>query len=75
MGIIITSGPRAKEPPYGIVVMLECDAVEAFFCRGFETFEREDYVTAHADAMKAGWLERQSSSGRLWICPACSGKI
>lgn len=84
MGIIITAKKRGvgsnlalKEfvDPLGVSVFLECDEPESIFCRGFATFEHEDgYVGAHKDAMAAGWLERQSPRGRLWICPACSGK-
>lgn len=75
MGIVISA--IRKTPPCGVSVRLECDAVEAFFCRGFEVFEEPDgggYVEAHKKAMAAGWLERASPGGRLWICPACSGK-
>lgn len=56
------------------LVTLECDVRTEFFCRGFETFEHVDSFGAHADAMRAGWLERQTSQGRKWLCPACSGK-
>lgn len=73
MGITITA--VRKTVPRGVSVFLECDEVESIFCRGFATFEDDDgYVGAHKAAMKAGWLERQSPRGRLWICPACSGK-
>lgn len=75
MGIIITSDTKRTEPPFGVVVMLECDAVTEFFCRGFEEFRHPDgFAGAHGEAMKAGWLERQTSAGRSWLCPACSGK-
>ncbi len=79
MGIIIRSAavdrtePRAF--PLPVAVDLECDAPSGFFCRGFETFTHpEGFVGAHAAAMAAGWLERQSAGGRQWVCPACSGK-
>jgi len=55
---------------------LYCDAASAMFCRGFESFEHPDgFIGAHAVAMANGWLERQTSQGRLWLCPECSGKI
>lgn len=59
-----------------IVVTLECDSdAREMFCRGFETFESLDgFIGCHAAAMKAGWLERQSTQGRQWLCPTCSGK-
>jgi hypothetical protein len=76
MGIAIANAD--EPPPCGIVVTLECDAaddVADFFCRGFETFQHADgFIGCHAAAMKAGWLERQSTQGRQWLCPACSGK-
>lgn len=70
MGIIIKgAGPGAVE------VALECDETAAFFCRGFAVFTSpEGFVGCHSDAMKAGWLERNGPKGRMWICPACSGK-
>jgi hypothetical protein len=77
MGIIIGGMTETREPPYpiGVRVTLECDAATEFFCRGFAHFEHADgFVGAHAMAMSAGWLERQSSQGRLWLCPECSGK-
>lgn len=65
-----------KPTPLGVIVTLECDETSEFFCRGFDRFEHPDgYVGAHAQAMKAGWLERQTSQGRKWICPRCSGKV
>lgn len=73
MGIIIAA--IRKTPPCGVSVTLECDQPEEIFCRGFEVFQHDDgYIGAHAAAMDAGWLERQSPRGRMWICPACSGK-
>lgn len=74
MGIAITAS-QDNDFPYPLAVALECDVATGFFCRGFEIFHHQDgYVGAHADAMKAGWLERQAPQGRLWLCPNCSGK-
>jgi hypothetical protein len=76
MGIIISAADRAA--PSGIIpvlLRLQCDDATGFFCHGVAKFEHQDgYIGAHAAAMKAGWLERQSSQGRLWLCPECSGK-
>lgn len=74
MGIAIANAD--EPPPCGIVVTLECDSdAREMFCRGFETFQHADgFIGCHAAAMKAGWLERQSTQGRQWLCPACSGK-
>lgn len=78
MGIIITAGdPIAHGLPLAVPVQvrLECDEPTEIFCRGFESFTSPDgYIGAHAAALKAGWLERQSPKGRLWLCPTCSGK-
>lgn len=61
--------------PIPVTIKLECDEVTAMFCRGFETFISPDgYIGAHAEAMKSGWMERQSPRGRLWVCSECSGK-
>jgi hypothetical protein len=74
MGLAIEAS-RDNDFPYPLQVRLECDAAAEFFCRGFETFSHQDgFVGAHADAMKTGWLERQAPEGRIWLCPACSGK-
>jgi hypothetical protein len=65
------SGPY----PRLITVTLSCDAATDIFCRGFADFtSRDGYIGAHSQAMAAGWLERQTSQGRLWLCPRCSGK-
>jgi hypothetical protein len=66
-----------KQPiPRDSWLLLECDAATEFFCRGFARFDDPDgFIGAHRAAMAAGWLERQAPSGRLWLCPACSGKV
>jgi hypothetical protein len=76
MGIIITAIDSNPHPPYGIRVDLECESAGDMFCRGVERFENENgYIGCHAMAMDAGWLERQTPQGRIWLCPRCSGKI
>jgi hypothetical protein len=77
MGIIITCDSSVESsPPFKpVVITLECDQHSAFFCRGIAEFRSPDgFIGCHRDAMKAGWLERYASEGRLWICPECSGK-
>jgi hypothetical protein len=38
-------------------------------------FHVDGFIAEHRKAMNAGWLERTDSSrGRIWICPRCSGK-
>jgi hypothetical protein len=83
MGIsvqIVATGPAPRYDGYGfqragIEVVLECDVHAEMFCRGFEKFTRDDgFVGCHTAAMAAGWLERVAPQGRIWLCPACSGK-
>ena len=70
MGISIGTAEAGQ-----ISVTLECDVAEEFFCRGVEHFSHPDgFIGIHADAMSRGWLERSGSQGRIWLCPACSGK-
>lgn len=76
LGITITADEDGTTFPRKTTLLLECDAVEEFFCRGAEAFTHPDgFIGAHRDAMKAGWLERQTSDGRIWMCPRCSGKV
>ncbi len=76
MGIIISAAePFGHVPPIPVVVRLECDDASMMFCHGFADFrDPAGYVGAHAKAMAAGWMERSSPKGRLWLCPECSGK-
>lgn len=61
--------------PRSVTVTLSCDSAVDIFCRGFEDFTSQDgFVGAHSLAMTKGWLERQGPQGRIWLCPACSGK-
>lgn len=58
-------------------VTFECDSEDRnMFCRGFTTFDNhpDGYMGAHGAAMQMGWLERQTSQGRKFLCPTCSGK-
>jgi hypothetical protein len=74
MGIAIGCDETAGIPR-AVSVVLTCDLATEFFCRGSERFSSDDgFIGAHAAAMAAGWLERQVSQGRQWLCPACSGK-
>jgi len=57
--------------PRGVRLTLTCDAGDCWF---EQTFERDNYVAQRAAATKAGWVERQTSAGRLFFCPQCSGE-
>jgi hypothetical protein len=61
--------------PRRVTVTLSCDAATDLFCRGFEDFTSPDgFIACHREAISKGWLERQASQGRVWLCPQCSGK-
>lgn len=70
MGISISVPEPDLEVACRIIsVEIECS------CGVRQRFTNPDgYVGSHAAAMQAGWLERQTPEGRLWLCPACSGK-
>lgn len=70
MGISIRALNPDGPPPRGTEVTLTCDNGT---CTGADVFELQ-YIGAHGAAMILGWLERSGPQGRLWLCPACSGK-
>ena len=76
MAITITAIDDKPHPPYTIRVELVCEAEDyALLCKESEVFKHPNgYIGCHALAMRAGWLERQTPQGRIWICPECSGK-
>jgi hypothetical protein len=70
MGLLITSDD--EEPvPRRTRLTLECDRVSGFFCRGVQTFDEGGYVENRAAEARAGWLERHTSKGRIFICSNC----
>lgn len=70
MGISIYVLDEGSPLPRGVIVGLTCDVAG---CGGAERLQA-CYIDAHGAAMSLGWLERQTPQGRLWLCPACSGK-
>lgn len=76
MGLSYTTIVMAGDPfPWPTKLILECDSAMEFFCRGVEEFKSPDgFIGGHAAAMRQGWLERNGPDGRIWLCPACSGK-
>lgn len=70
MGISISAANEAASLPREIVIDLSCDEA---LCSGTSRLQA-CYIDAHGAAMASGWLERQTPQGRLWLCPACSGK-
>lgn len=73
MGISI-SIDESTPPPRFAIIELECDVRRDILCRGVARYETTGFVAAHGIAMLEGWLERQAPEGRIWLCPACSGK-
>lgn len=75
MGISIDVDGLPTKTPYPLKITFECDAATAMFCRGFMVIKNSrSYQEAHHDAIHLGWLERNASNGRVWLCPECSGK-
>lgn len=71
MGISISLAP---EPDLEVTCRIISVEIECL-CGVRQRFTHADgYIGSHALAMAAGWLERQTPEGRLWLCPACSGK-
>jgi hypothetical protein len=65
------SGPY----PRTVTVRFSCDVATDMLCAGFEIFSSPDgFIGCHSAAISKGWLERQASQGRIWLCPQCSGK-
>ena len=72
MGLRLFDSPAI---PGLIALELECDAQRGMFpCTVKQTFNEGHYLANIRKATAKGWLERQESSGRLFLCPACSGK-
>lgn len=74
MGIAIEVAGFPVTVPHRLKVTFDCDATTGFFCRGFKVVEGVSYQEAHHEAIAEGWLERNASNGRVWLCPDCSGK-
>ena len=63
--------------PYPLPVTLEltCDGDHGLFPPTPQRFDDADgFIAQHASAMAAGWLERVTDDGRVWLGPCCSGK-
>jgi DNA-directed RNA polymerase subunit RPC12/RpoP len=62
--------------PFEIKVTLKCDDGSQLFCRDSATLQSsEGFIGCHRMFMSMGWLERNTSAGRLWLCPTCSMKV
>jgi hypothetical protein len=60
---------RRAPIPRRTKLTLECDLPRDFFCRGFEEFDHGGYFENARAATAAGWLERQTSIGPIFLCP------
>lgn len=68
MGISIFCRYAASSYPVPMLLRLVCDV------DGRDQDFEGGHIEAFAAAMRAGWKETQSSNGRRFLCPACSGK-
>lgn len=69
MGIKISGEPFAVP-----TLELTCDGDHGLFPAVARFHHGDGFIGEHRLAMAAGWLERQGSQGRLWLCPECSRK-
>lgn len=60
--------------PRALLISFQCDGHHRAEDRPGYTFRGVDYITAYADIMAMGWLERRDDYDRLFLCPTCSGK-
>jgi len=75
MGIAIEVDGLPTRTPYPLKITFECDARLSLLCRrDMPLSHSASYQEAHHTAIALGWLERNASNGRVWLCPECSGK-
>jgi hypothetical protein len=75
MGIQIHAPDENAPPPKGTVLVLTCDAeTDGLFPPARAVFKQDGFIEQHAAAMAAGWLERVTDNGRVFLCPDCSKK-
>lgn len=74
MGLTIGIDPaRPGRDHCAIVLALSCDTPR---CCNVHVFAHADgYIGAHQLAMLGGWMDTVRASGRVFLCPACSGKL
>lgn len=55
----------------GVKLTLSCDAPG---CAAAQTWTEGHFIQQRHAATQAGWVERQTSAGRQFMCPACARK-
>lgn len=72
MGIAINVNLGAA----GIRMILQCDNRHGLFVPPECVIPGDNFIAAHANAMRIGWKETFDAQGRhIWLCPECSGKV
>lgn len=77
MGLVIKTLRDAGPYPRPTVLILSCDgdpSDHGLFGDTATFVDPDGFIAHHQMAMRAGWMERQDSRGRLWLGPCCSGK-
>jgi hypothetical protein len=74
MGVRLFCTDETLPLPWPVALELSCDGNHGLFPPAPQRFEGGGFITQHAAAMRAGWLERQDGE-RQWLCPCCSGKV
>lgn len=75
MTLEISAVDEAAPVPRQIMVQFSCDSPADLLCGERQIFRHAGgYIGCQLEAMKAGWLERHTDNGRIWLCPNCSGK-
>jgi hypothetical protein len=71
MGISINSH-AGDLIPRRLIVWLKCDKPG---CRHAQSVMSSGYITSIGALKRNGWTESTKSGKRLFICPACNGKV
>jgi hypothetical protein len=79
MGLLVmTADAPLIDPPYprSTMLILTCDGGECgLFPTSAEFVHPQGYIAQYRAAMNAGWKDTQGPQGRIFLCPACSGKV
>lgn len=75
MGLMIEAD-ESTPYPYATTLTLTCDGDQHGLFGLTGTFQHaEGFMAEYRLAMNAGWKDTQGPQGRIFLCPACSGKI
>lgn len=73
MTIRIESLDENAPPPRRCTTTLSCDIRSSLICRRFMVLAFGSHIEDMGAATKAGWLVRQTTGERQFICPECVG--